>query len=250
MYGREARLPLDVTLTLDNYSERNLREHIRQLVSQLEIVRKVSQRHAERNQDKMKERFDERATEVPYQVGDTVWIYIPALQQGLSRKLMKFWSGPYVLVEQTGPVNFRVRNLENNKLIKAPIHVNRMKFAYDRYIRPNNDTAPTDLEQRNPIPGLVPDDCPEDSFVPLLATQESDKRKIPVIPGLPPVQDNNTEYVIERIIRGRYKNGRLEYLIKWRDFLKSRNTWEPETNLNAAALESLKSNPVKITGKL
>ena len=251
LYGREARLPLDVTLTSDcNYAEQNLREHIHHLISQLEIVRKISQRHAEQNQTKMKERFDESTTDVPYQVGDSVWVYIPALQQGLSRKLQKFWSGPYLLVEQTGPVNFRVRNLENNKLITTPIHVNRMKFAYDRYIRPNNDTEPTDLEQRDPIPGLVPDDCPEDSFVPLLATQESEKTKVPIIPGLPPVQDKTPEYVIEHIIRGRYRNGRLEYLIKWRDFPKSRNTWEPETNLNAAALESLKTNPVKITGKL
>ena len=198
----------------------------------------------------MKERFDEHAKDVPYQVGDVVWIYIPAVQQGLSRKLMRFWSGPYLLVEQTGPVNFRVRNLENNKLLTAPIHVNRMKFAYDRYVRPNNDTAPTDSEQRDPIPGLVLDDCPEDSFAPLLATQESDKNKVPIIPGLPLIQDDTQEYVIERIVRGRYRNGRLEYLIIWRDCPNSGNTWEPETNLNAAALESLKANPVKITGKL
>ena len=49
----------------------------------------------------MKERFDKRAPDVLYQVGDSVWIHknIPALQHGLSRKLMKFWSGPYLLVE-------------------------------------------------------------------------------------------------------------------------------------------------------
>jgi hypothetical protein len=251
LYGREARLPLDITLTPKcEYTEKNLREHIHKLVSQLEVVRKISQRHAEQNQAKMKERYDERASEIPFQVGDSVWIYIPAVQPGLSRKLMKFWSGPYLLVEQTGPVNFRVRNLENNKLVKSPIHVNRMKFAYERYVRPSNDTAPLDLGQRDPIPGLVQEDCPEDSFVPLLASQESDKDKIPIIPGFPVAQDNTTEYQIERIIRGRFKNGRLEYLIKWKDFPNSRNTWEPETNLNAAARESLKTNPVKITGKL
>ncbi len=251
LYGREARLPLDVTLLSKcNYPDRSLREHIQGLVSQLEIVREISKQHTERNQSKMKERYDMRTKDVPYEVGDLVWVYIPALQQGLSKKLMKFWSGPYLLVKRTGPVNFRVRNLENNKLLTTPIHVNRMKFAYDRYVRPSNDIVPNDAEQRDQIPGLVPDDCPDDSFAPLLATQESDKNTVPLIPGLPPVQDETDEYVIERIIRGRYRNGRLEYLIKWRDFPNSRNTWEPETNLNAAALQSLKSNPVKITGKL
>jgi len=251
LYGRQARLPIDVTLLAQcKYPDRTLREHIHNLVSQLEVFRDISKRHADQNQSKMKERFDERAQNVPYQVGDSVWIYIPALQQGLTRKLTKFWAGPYLLVQQTGPVNFKVRNLENNKLMSSTVHVNRMKFAYNRYVRPSNETAPTDPEQRDPIPGLVQDDCPEDVFDQLLATQEADKNQIPIVPGLPPIQDQTQEYLIERIIRGRYRNKRLEYLIKWQDFPNSRNTWEPETNLNAAALASLNANPVKITGKL
>ena len=93
---------------------------------------------------------------------------------------------------------------------------------------------------------MTADHCPEDYFVPrtLLATQESDRNTVPLIPGLPPVQDDTQEYVIERIIRGRYRNGRLEYLIKWRYIPNLQNTWEPATNLNAAALESLQTNPV------
>ena len=83
----------------------------------------------------MKERYDERAKDVPYEAGDVVWVYIPALQPELSRKLMKFWSGPYLLVSRSSPVNFRVRNWENNKLLAATVHVNRMEFAYDRYVR-------------------------------------------------------------------------------------------------------------------
>jgi hypothetical protein len=107
-----------------------------------------------------------------------------------------------------------------------------------------------DPEHRDPIPGLVREECPEDIFDPLLATQESDRNQVPIIPGLPPIQDQTPEYVIERIIRGRFRNKRLEYLIKWQGFPNSRNTWEPETNLNAAALEELQANPVKITGKI
>ncbi len=120
----------------------------------------------------MKERYDENATEVKYQVGDLVWIYFPVIQKGLSKKLSKCWLGPYLLVEQTGPVNFRVRNLENNKLLASPIHVNRMKFAYDRYVRPNN-IIPTDPKQRTSVDDLVQEDCPEDSFVPLKAKHKS-----------------------------------------------------------------------------
>lgn len=251
LYGREARLPLDVTLLKQShYPEKSLRDHIHVLISQLEMFRDISKTHAEENKSKMKNRYDNRAQEVDFQVGDTVWVYIPRLQKGLSRKLMKFWCGPYLLVERTGPVNFRVRNLENHKLLIPPIHVNRMKYAYDRYIRPNSNEPPGDPDQAEGIPGLVTGDCPADSFKPLLATQEAEKTVTPIILGLPAVQNPAREYEIERIIRGRYKKQRLEYLVKWKFFPNSRNTWEPETNLNKATLDYLVDNPVKITGKM
>ena len=184
-------------------------------------------------------------------MGDTVWLYIPVTQPGLSKKLMKFWSGPYLLVEQTGPVNFRVRNLANNKLLSTPVHVNRTKFAYDRYVRPGNHVMRRDFVQRDPLEKVVDDDCPDDSFVPLMASHESDRDSTPVILGLPKSPATKPrEYLVEKILRGRYRNNRLQYLIKWRDFPSSRNTWDPAENLNQAALDFLKDNPVKISGNI
>lgn len=252
LFGREARLPLDVTLLAEcNYPNRTVRDHMHNLISQLEVHRAISRRHAESNQAAMKKRYDERTQDVSLQVGDTVWLYIPVTQPGLSRKLMKFWSGPYLLVEQTGPVNFRVRNLVNNKLLSAPVHVNRMKFAYDRYVRPENHVMPKDFVQRDPLEGIVDDDCPDDSFDPLMASQESHLNNAPIVPGLPVICDQDPrEYEIEKVIRGRYRNNKLQYLIKWRDFPNSRNTWEPVENLNQATLDFLQKNPVKISGKI
>ena len=251
LYGREARLPLDVTLLgKNNYPEKTIRDHIQGLISQLEVFRAISKAHAEENQAKMKERYNERAQDVEYQVGDCVWIYIPKFQTGLSRKLLKLWCGPYLLVERTGPVNFRVRNLENNKLLSTPIHVNRMKYAYDRYARPADDQPPRDATQSSELLGLEQADCPESSFEVLLGTQESNKSRTPIL-GLPvPVgSQSSREYEIERFLRGRYRNARLEYLIKWKGYPCSGNTWEPVKNLNKVTLDFLQSNPVRITGK-
>ncbi|XP_038047480.1 uncharacterized protein K02A2.6-like [Patiria miniata] len=183
LYGREARLPLDVALIsrLD-YQDKTLRDHIHNLVSKLEVFRDVSKRHTEENQAKMKERYDETTKQVEYQVGDLVWIYFPVSQKGLSKKLMKLWAGPYLIVQRTGPVNFRVRNLENHKLLSSPIHVNRMKFVYDRYVRPNNDIFPADPQHRTSVDDLVQEDCPEDSFVALKAKQKT-KNPIQIVPG-------------------------------------------------------------------
>ena len=90
LYGREARLPLEVTLLRQrNYPEKTLRDHMHVLISQLEVFRAISKGEAEKNQTNMKARYDDRAQEVDYQVGDTVWIYISTVTKGFITQVIE-----------------------------------------------------------------------------------------------------------------------------------------------------------------
>jgi hypothetical protein len=61
-------------------------------------------------------------------------------------------------------------------------------------------------------------------------------------PPLPIVEDDQILYIVEQVLQHRdrkYGRGiRREYLIKWTGYGHEHNTWEPERNLNAAALSS------------
>jgi hypothetical protein len=44
------------------------------------------------------------------------------------------------------------------------------------------------------------------------------------------------EYIVEKIIDKRFKNGRVEYLVKWQGYNIKDSTWEPMENLKSVLI--------------
>lgn len=49
-------------------------------------------------------------------------------------------------------------------------------------------------------------------------------------------EEEEEEYVVEKVVNKRTKHGKTEYLLKWRNYDDSENTWEPEENLDCEDL--------------
>ncbi|CAF0994981.1 unnamed protein product [Adineta steineri] len=48
--------------------------------------------------------------------------------------------------------------------------------------------------------------------------------------------DEGEEYIVDRIVSHRFRNGRKEYLLAWKGYPEEENTWEPHQNLDCPDL--------------
>ena len=44
-----------------------------------------------------------------FQIGEQVWLYNPAVKQGVSKMLSSLWRGPYTIIDHVGDVIYRIQ---------------------------------------------------------------------------------------------------------------------------------------------
>ena len=160
LYGREPRLPIDVSLLMpsENLSA-SVSVHRARIVQNLEDAQRIIHSNTQLAQQRMKEQYDKTAGPVPFEIGTKVWVYTPKSRKGLSKKLSHTYHGPYRVVSKLSPLHFRLRTLDNRP-VSVPVHANRMKLYCDPSDRP---VEPPDM--RHSSPDLADSDLPTESFV-------------------------------------------------------------------------------------
>eukprot|EP00808_Paulinella_micropora_P030826 g10557.t1 len=73
-----------------------------------QIVR--AHREAERRKTDAEGVRQAHLDQIKFQVGDIVLLYHPQVPKGVSSKLFTHWKGPYQIMEQTGPLNYKIRD--------------------------------------------------------------------------------------------------------------------------------------------
>ena len=176
LYGREPRLPIDVSLLLPSLNlSASVAEHRARVVQNLEEARRIISSNTQLAQQRMKAQYDKTSAPVHYDVGSKVWVFTPKSKKGLSKKLCHNYHGPYRIVAKLSPVHFRLRTLDN-RVVSVPVHANRVKPYYDPADRP---IVPPDIEDSSP--DLSESDMPSSSFGPGVGNAHSVERKEPEI---------------------------------------------------------------------
>lgn len=126
IYGREATLPIDVSLL----QGLEISEDAAEVVRRLNEARRLVVDRVKKAQEKQKARFDSGRREVRYNPGQWVKIHSPLRQVGRSDKLQKRWQGPYKVLKRLSDLNYEVEIKKGRKLVKDVVHVIRMKPYY------------------------------------------------------------------------------------------------------------------------
>ena len=126
MHGRPARLPEDIALFKpDPVLSKTAREHLQRIILQLEV--EIARQNIAEGQDKYKAQQDKRTATMEYNVGDYVWLYTALRRKGVCPKLKHVYRGPYRIVQQTSPMNHKVRPVTGKIKGYDVVHVSRLK---------------------------------------------------------------------------------------------------------------------------
>ena len=251
VFGRECNLPLDTALIPTATAGTTAEDHLRHIIENQKACRELVKENIKAAQEKYKKQYDKKASTPDFKVRDSVWLYNPKTEPGLTPKLMARWYGPYYIIEKTGPTNYKLRDMNTHKAIKNVVHSDRLKPYYNPAHRPTN--IPEAYIRQPPEPIELEDDEPEQNAQTQGAQKRvenqeknqrqdihKEKQKTTV-----PAEDPK-DWEPEKIIKGSNYRGRLVYKVKFKDRKNgsSKTEWVYADNL---PLEMRKDFHIKYT---
>ena len=135
-FGRTPNLPVDVLLRSRQAETQPLPEYVRKTQMMLktaftEVRERLKAAHA-----KQKQVADKGACGQKFHVGDRVWLFVPTVKRGQTKKFVSLWRGPYTILDKVSAVNYRIQLIGGQQ--QKTVHTNRLKLC---------SSTPTEPEQ-------------------------------------------------------------------------------------------------------
>jgi hypothetical protein len=122
LYGREARLPIDVSFNLPK--ENKFGQKFKQ---SFEECKELVKFRVEDAQSKQKQDYDMRHFNVLFNRGDLVGLHVTRREVGKSEKLFKSYEGPFRILRKNGPVNYEIQSVEFPRRKPKIVHIQRLR---------------------------------------------------------------------------------------------------------------------------
>ena len=231
LYGRDARLPVDVALSTPTRHYTSVDDYKTEMLDKLQHAFTLAKENTQLAQQKQKLYSDNKSKEPLFKIGEKVWLYTPTAVKGLSSKLLHPWSGPFRVIAKTSPVNFKLQSCDDRQATQI-VHANRMKM----FIDPECDLHPIASEE------FELDESDSEALCNIGESQNNVSDS-----------DNNSAVPCEILDKmwTRNNDNRLEakYFVKWSGLSPDHNSWVSDDQIDPELLQTFESNFRKRTNK-
>ena len=127
--GRETYAPLDLLLGAPSpvAQSRSYNEFVAERQTRIRAAYDLVRDQLRTSANCMKRYYDMRVRTHSFKTGDWVWMYHPRRRVGLSPKWQKFYTGPFLVVCQLGPVNYRIQKSKRSSAFT--VHVDKLRLC-------------------------------------------------------------------------------------------------------------------------
>ena len=113
-----------------NDQQEDLLNRVHRITGQIAQDREDVQDRIYQSQQRQKKRFDQTIKQVQYKIGDLVLLYKSQLRG--KQKLEERWTGPYYIHEVLPNGAYKLRTMNENKVLKTPVNGERLKLYHAR----------------------------------------------------------------------------------------------------------------------
>ena len=131
MLGREVEVPLDLMIGQPPAEmPTEVTEYAQVLREKMEKAHDYARQHLAKSAVRQKRYYDHKVKEMLFNRGDMVWLYTPAVKKGHSKKLQRYWTGPFAVVDRLSDTIYRIQKSKAAK--PKVVHRNRLnKYTGD-----------------------------------------------------------------------------------------------------------------------
>ena len=149
-FGRSPNLPLDLMLgRITDNQVMGYPQFVQKLQQTLKSSFILVQQHLKAAHARRKRLYDQRSQDTKFHTGELVWLFVPAVKTGRTRKLASLWRGPYTVLDKVSAVTYRIQLIGSCKTLV--VHQNRLKLCLGeaRYPRHRVQSTPNNANQEN-----------------------------------------------------------------------------------------------------
>ena len=111
---------------LDKEQQKEVPEYVHQLREGLQAAYSLVRERCNTEHKRQKAIYDRKAHGGPFNKGDHVWLFSPAVPPGRCKKFHQPWKGPFIVMDKLGNTTYKIKPIHNGGRWQF-VHFDRLK---------------------------------------------------------------------------------------------------------------------------